>query len=276
MITMEKILVPTDFSPCAKNAVEVALKIAAKAGAQITFQHLHADSSGKTHVPTKKKATADATLSKVKSKLDKLVLQAKRLGIDAKPLLVINKGTDSIENYIGPMGFTLVVMGSHGATGIRELIIGSQTQRVVRNSVAPVLVVKNKSPRINFKDVLFATTFMEDPSRAIHPAVKLAELWKGTVHLLYLGLEDDKQTKAEVERKMKSLESRFPTITFTRNFITTNDAEWGMKHVVKDIEPDAISLTMKLKTGGLIFNHSLAERLVNHESLPVLVINTPN
>jgi len=75
---------------------------------------------------------------------------------------------------------------------------------------------------------------------------------------------------------MKSLESRFPTITFTRNFITTNDAEWGMKHVVKDIEPDAISLTAKLKTGGLIFNHSLAERLVNHESLPVLVINTPN
>lgn len=271
--TMKKILVPTDFSACAENAFSVALEIARKAGAELIVQHLYDDKSGSMHVLPTKPIETDPALGHAKAKLDELVASAERAGVHTRPLLVMNKGTDKIENYIEPLGIDLVVMGSHGATGIRELVIGSQTQRVVRHATAPVLVIKNKPDVVTFDKILFASTFHENPAKALGSVSKLRELWNSTIHMLYIGLENDKQTKAEVDEKMNTLQAQFPNATFTRNFITTNDPEWGIKHAAKDIAPDAIALTTQLKTGAFIFSHSLAESLVNHEQLPVLVIN---
>ncbi len=274
---MKKILVPTDFSACAESAFSVAVEIARKAGAELIVQHLYDDKSGSKHVLTAKAGkteTGDPALGHAKAALDELVARAEHNGINARPLLVMNKGVDKIENYIEPLGIDLVVMGSHGATGIRELMMGSQTERVVRHASAPVLVIKHKPQNIKFERIVLASTFHEDPTEAIAEALKLAALWKGTIHLLYVGLENDKQTKAEVDEKMNVLEAHFSNASFTRNFITTNDPEWGIKHVSKDIVPDVIALTTKVKTGSFIFSHSLANSLVNHETLPVLVINT--
>lgn len=272
-LIMKKILVPTDFSACAENAFSVALEIARKSGAELTVQHLYNDKSGSMHVLLTKPLETDPSLGQTKAKLDELVASAERTGVHARPLLVMNKGTDKIENYIEPLGIDLVVMGSHGATGIRELVIGSQTERVVRHATAPVLVIKNKPDEINFYKILFASTFHENPAKALGKVLQLSQYWSGTIHVLYIGLENDKQTKVEVDEKMNALQAQFTTATFTRNFITTNDPEWGIKHAARDIAPDLIALTTRLKTGAFIFSHSLAESLVNHEQLPVLVIN---
>lgn len=276
---MKKILVPTDFSACAENAISVALEIAKRAGLEVVFQHLFTDTSGSMHTlkPEAKQEEhkqQNEALGNAKAKLDELASRAEHLGLTATPLLVMNKGTDKIENYIEPLGIDLVVMGSHGATGIRELIIGSNTQRVVRHATAPILVVKDKPDKVDFSNILFASTFHEDPAQVLDTPIELSSLWNGTVHLVYVGLEKDKQTKAEVQEKMNVLASQFPTANFTQNFITTNDPEWGIKHTTKDIGPDMIALTTELKTGAFIFSHSLAENLVNHESLPVLIMNT--
>jgi nucleotide-binding universal stress UspA family protein len=268
---MKKILVPTDFSVCADNAVQVALEIASKFQAEIIFQHLYDDLSGSAH--TLQGTAKQQELGHVKAMLDALVHKAEHAGLSARQLLVLNKGNDKIENYIESLNIDLVVMGSHGATGIREKILGSQTQRVVRQSVAPVLVIKHKPERKGFKNMLFATTFHENPEKVIEPVIKLASVYSGKVHLLYVGLEKDTQTKAEVEEKMQRLEQKFSKAMFTRNFITTNDPEWGIQYVAKDVAPDAIALTTQLKVGKFMFTHSLAEDLVNHENRPVLVIN---
>ena len=276
---MKKILVPTDFSPCAENAVAVALEIAKKANSEIVFQHLFDDKSGSLHTlkseaAKKEHTNQDVELGIAKAGLDALVNRAQNLGVTARPLLVMNRGTDKIENYIEPLQIGLVVMGSHGVTGMREIVIGSQTQRVVRHSSAPVLVVKHKPDPLVFNNVLFASTFEENPGPIFDKLVQFVNLWSGTIHLLYIGLDKDKQTKAMVEEKMNLLARQFPKARFTQNFITTNDPEWGIRHASKDIQPDAIAITTYLKTGVLMFAHSIAENLVNHEEIPVFVINT--
>jgi nucleotide-binding universal stress UspA family protein len=276
---MKKILVPTDFSTCAENAVAVALEIARKGGSEIVFQHLFQDNSGSLHTlkpesKLKRHEEHDAALGQAKSNLDELVHRAEKAGIKATPLLVMDKGVDKIENYIEPLKVGLVVMGSHGATGIREMILGSHTQRVVRHATAPVLVIKYKPDLVEFTNILFASTFQEDTSPVVGKLVEFAKLWNSTIHLLYVGLEKDKQSKAEVEEKMNQLTKRFPSVKLTQNFITTNDPEWGIKYAAKDIKPDLIGVTTNLTVGAFIFNHSLAENLVNHEEIPVFVINT--
>jgi nucleotide-binding universal stress UspA family protein len=275
---MKKILVPTDFSPCSENALHVAIEIAKRAHAQVTLQHLYADSSGAFHTPKHTASGAPANhdefLALAKSKLDEAVKYAEHKGVDARQLLVMNRGSDKIENYIAPLAIDLVIMGSHGASGIREMIIGSHTQRVVRHAKAPVLVIKHKPRAISIANIMFASTFHDGgPSPALMVPVELASLWHGKIHLLYVGLEKDKRKKKDIEEKMTLLRKQFPAISFTNNFITTNDPEWGIKYAARDIKPDVIALTTQLKTGAFIFTHTLAEHLVNHESLPVLVIN---
>ena len=58
----------------------------------------------------------------------------------------------------------LIIMGSHGASGIKELLIGSNTERVVRNANIPVLIVKNDLNAVNFEVCNFCLRFL----RRIH------------------------------------------------------------------------------------------------------------
>lgn len=275
---MKKILVPTDFSPCAENAVAVALEIAAKAGAEIAFLHLFADKSGPLHVPQAKISSPkqDAEYGTAQSSLDALVKRAEGKKISAKPLLVRNTGNDKIENYLAPLQIDLVVMGSHGATGIREFIIGSNTQRVVKNASAPVLVIKHKPKKMAFENILFASTFRGDDFRMLPILVKLASLWTASIHMLHINADTGPDYFAEAQEKMRAIEKTFPDINFTHNSITTNDPEWGIKQAAKDIHPDMYALGTEIKSGGLLFSYQLAEALVNHEALPVLVINSKN
>lgn len=266
-----KILVPTDFSACAQTATEVAFEIARQLQAEIIFLHLH-ETPGKAHVPAIEEAT-DPKIGKTKALLEELVNQASRNNLTAKQMLVTHQGGDKIENYIKPLQVDMIIMGSHGATGIREFILGSQTQRVVRQSTVPVLVIKQKLARNTFGNMLYATTLNEDLTNALEQIEKFAKAFNARIHLLYVQYPEKGLSRAQAEEIMRKAGKQFPGISFTCNCITTNDPEWGIGKIAREIPADVIVLTTTIKTGGLFFSHKLAEDLVNHESLPVLVIN---
>lgn len=267
-----KILVPTDFSACAQTASGLALEVARKLNAEIIFLHLH-ESPGKAHIPAMKEA-ADSQVGQKKAWLEELVNQAARFNVAAKQMLVTHQGGDKIENYIGPLKVDMLLMGSHGASGIREYIIGSQTQRVVRHSTVPVLVVKHKPDRARFDNIVFATMLNEDLRIALKQIEPFATAFRAQLHMLYVRYPEQGMSNAEAEEKMRAIEKEFTGIDFTFNCITTNDPEWGIGKVAHEMKADAIALTTHIKAGKLFFSHKLAEDLVNHESLPVLVINT--
>jgi nucleotide-binding universal stress UspA family protein len=266
-----KILVPTDFSACAQTASEVALAIARRLQAEIIFLHLH-ETPGKAHIPAIEKA-ADPKIGQTKALLEELVNLATRNSLTAKQMLVTHQGGDKIENYIGPLQVDMIIMGSHGATGIRELIIGSHTQRVVRHSSVPVLVIKQKPARATFSNMLYATTLNEDIPNALNQIEKFAKAFEARIHMLYVQYPESEPSGAEAEEQMRNAGKRFSGISFTYNSIATNDPEWGIGKMARELQTDVIVLTTTLKTGRLFFSHKLAEDLVNHESLPVLVIN---
>lgn len=265
-----KILVPTDFSDCARTASEVALEIARQLQAEIIFLHLH-ETPGKAHVPAIE--ATDPKIGQTKALLEEWVNRATRKNLTAKQMLVTHQGGDEIENYIKPLQVDMVVMGSHGATGIRKFIIGSQTQRVVRQSSAPVLVIKQKPASNTFGNMLYATTLNEDITDALKQIEKFAIAFKSRIHMLYVQYPEKGMSQAEAEQLLRNAGKQFSEISFTYNCITTNDPEWGIGKIAREMQADVIVLTTAIKTGGLFFSHKLAEDLVNQESLPVLVLN---
>lgn len=269
---MKNILVPTDFSTCAQHAVDAALQIAKQTGARLHFLHILPAEDEHPHV-SGPKATPVHTTAKGLSQdgLNKLVAQASRLGLIATPLLVFDKGSERIENYIKPLNIDLIVMGSHGSTGMRELVIGSNTQRVVRHSTAPVFVVKNKIKEpFRMDHIIYASTFATDTLRDFDQVAHFALLWKSTLDILFVNFKDKVTDQATMNRIAKELTLPYPGLNYTINNIETNDEEWAIHQFVEKIDADMIAITTHDKTGFI--SHSVAEDLVNHEAIPVFVI----
>jgi nucleotide-binding universal stress UspA family protein len=270
---MKTILVPTDFSDCAQTAAKAALSIAAKFNASIYFLHIMPNSDDAAHVPTiKKKLTQNSHKGHVQSELNLLVETAEQLGLTATPLLAFDKGGERIENYIKPLKIDLIVMGSHGATGIRELVIGSNTQRVVRHSSVPVLVIKNLiNDPFKVENILFASTFEETATSGFDFVAQFARAWRATLHILFINFIDKVANQDTIDRLMRDLTNPYPDILFTHNSAETNDEEFGIHQLAEKIGADMIAITPYDKT-GFVITHSVAEDLVNHEEVPVLVI----
>jgi nucleotide-binding universal stress UspA family protein len=272
---MKNILVPTDFSDCANNAARAAMLVATKFKADIHFLHITPYTDETMHVPHgTKPSMTNPQKGHAQNELNLLVAKATHLGLKATPLLVFDKGGERIENYIKPLMIDLIVMGSHGATGIRELVIGSNTQRVVRHSSVPVLVIKNLIGGLfKIENILFASTFEEDTTKAFGIVAGFAKLWKATVHILFINFIDKVANQDTINRIVQKLTEPYPDMMCTTNSAEANDEEWGIHQYVDKIGGvNMIALTTHEKV-GFFLTHSVAEDLVNHEELPVLILN---
>jgi len=269
---MKNILVPTDFSPCAQNAAKAAIQLAVRLKASIHFVHLMPVSDELSLPHVSQTALHNHEKGHAQNQLNLLVATASRLGLTATPLLVFDKGNERIENYIVPLAIDLIVVGSHGATGIRELVIGSNTQRLVRNSSVPVLVIKhNITDSFKTESIVFASTFSEEMIDPFNKLVEIARLLGANVHILFINFIDKLVSQEVMDKIVQKLIRPFPDVQFTTNTAEANDEEFGIHQFVEMIHADIVAITTHDKTGFLI-RHSVAEDLVNHENIPVLVL----
>lgn len=271
---MKRILVPTDFSDCANAASEVALQLAKRSGAEIYFLHLAIGRTEFAKSPKKSIAYTDEEIGLARFKLDQLVRAAEADDIKSKPELVIGTGQERIQDFIKPYKIDWLVMGSHGATGIRERIIGSKTQYTIRNLQVPSIVVKHMPIKSALDHIVFASNFKKDNTHSLGEVINFARIWGSKVHLLFINtldhLIDDKIARLMMSVQIKN----FASTNFTLNVTETNDSEFGIMQFANDIKADMIAVSMESNSLiGRLLNPSIAEQLINHSALPVLIIN---
>ena len=142
------ILVPHDFSSSANHAAAVARDEAKSHGAKILLLHVidlpHQISPDTALVPDQTGAPIsikDYASSAAEAHLEDIAARLAKDG--AKPATFIRFGSphDEITKFVDEMKVDLIVMGTHGRTGLAHLLVGSVTERVVRTSRVPVLTV---------------------------------------------------------------------------------------------------------------------------------------
>ena len=138
-------MVPTDFSACARQALDYAIGFAEQVGATVTLLHIYQVPSlmlpdGSTFVAPPQEMTklGDA----VDRHLAELSDEVADRGVQIKTASVLGAPAHEIVHYASERGFDLVVMGTHGRTGLGHLILGSVAEHVVRASTVPVLTVR--------------------------------------------------------------------------------------------------------------------------------------
>ncbi|MDS0239917.1 MULTISPECIES: universal stress protein [unclassified Haloferax] len=136
-----EILVPTDGSKAAERAIDHALDIAETYDARI-----HALYVVDTSIYTSLDAGADVVIDALEREGDAATRHvreaADEVGIDVQAEVVTGTAYRSIRKYIDDHDIDLVVMGTHGRTGLSHYLLGSVTERVVRTSPVPVLTIR--------------------------------------------------------------------------------------------------------------------------------------
>lgn len=272
---MKSILVPTDFSDCAEEAVRMALAIAKRARSHIYFLHLFREQSVVSTIPHAGHydPIADAGEKRAYSNLSELVVRAERSGLEATPVLIRSVDMEEITNYTASCSADLIVIGSQGMTGIKEFFMGSNAQYVVRHAAVPVIVVK-KIPEIpEIRNIVFASTFNEDVTKPFSKVVDFAKLWNASIDLLFVALNKYHINEHRGEVAMLQIEDKFPEISFTKNRIDTNDEEWGIAQFVHMYSTDMVAISKNEYSGAFkILSQNIAGLLVKHEEIPVMAV----
>ena len=151
---MKKLLVPTDFSECSNYAVDLAFQIALNNDSEIHFMHVISvpvDWVKMTDDQTKLYADVNHKMHHVHGQLDGLLDRADKAGLKAFKFVGYNDSFNTVIDHINHHDIDLVIMGSRGAKGLEEFLVGSNSQKIIRMSKVPVLVVKSAMKDLTVK-----------------------------------------------------------------------------------------------------------------------------
>ncbi|GHC42310.1 universal stress protein [Ulvibacter litoralis] len=269
---MKRILVPTDFSSQAENALKVAAELALKHGSEIYLLHsLEMPLSiGRGADPSNLPESlffiklAEKNFSEL---LEKPYLQE----IDVHEAIGHDEIYNDISNTVEKNNIDLVIMGSHGASGFKEMFIGSNTEKVVRTSTIPVLVIKNAHASFEINDFVFATDFSEECRWSFNEAQKFAKNAGAKMHLLFVNTPSDFKTTLEANEIMKNFVSGMGAENYTLNIYNDTSIEKGILQFAKDTKAQLIGMSTHGRKGiSHFFNGSVSEDLVNHANMPVI------
>lgn len=269
---MKRILVPTDFSEQAENALKVALKLAEKHKSEIFVLH-------SMEMPLHLATSNDS--GSLPESLFFIKLAEKRFGeLREKPYLEgttlnetigHNEIYEDIEEACEKNKIDLIVMGSNGASGFKEMFVGSNTEKVVRTSKTPVLVIKNNHEQFNVTDFVFATDFSEEGRGAMDKAQKFAKKLGAKMHLLFVNTPANFKTSSQAYTIMENFVRGMGVENYTLNIYNDVSVEKGILNFTNHINAQLIGMGTHGRKGiSHFFNGSISEDMVNHANMPVI------
>ncbi|MEN8886671.1 MAG: universal stress protein [Winogradskyella sp.] len=270
---MKKILVPTDFSEQAENALKVAAMLAKKHNAAIYLLHM-------MEIPMQQ-IDPGSTYSDVPEALFFMKLAHKRFedlmksdyleGITVHETVKTDITFNEIKDSCKEFNIDLIVMGSHGASGLKEMFVGSNAEKVVRTSDVPVLVIKNEHSQFNVSKFVFASDFKNDNKKTYEQAVAFAEAFDAEIYLLMVNTANNFLTTYEAKSRITDFISSQSFKNYSIHIHNDTSVENGILNFSKDLDADLIGISTHGRQGiAHFFNGSLSEDLVNHAKRPVI------
>lgn len=275
---MNHILVPTDFSACAGYAEDVAISIAQRNGASLIFLHGISTGFDWLKIPKNKEnqyPEIKARIGQAENELDIRVRKAKDAGVSAIKSLAFLESYKTVANTTLDHAHDLIVVGSHGLSGFKRFVIGSNTGKILRTAKTPVLVIQKPLPQpLSFKTIAFASGLEPDTHPAFERLLHFAKTM-GAEHLHFVevttphNFKPSKQVKEEMERFIANHDYQSLWLQTYNHY----SVEAGIIDFAKDVDADLIGIANHGRTDiTSLFIESIPENLVKYSDFPVLSI----
>jgi len=268
-------LVPTDFSEVADLALEHAIMIAKNFDNDIALLAIYDTGNLITSIFSKN-ATEEMVEKSLQTKLDSIKNDIKKKhGID---IITVVKSAYSIYKTIvdtaEEMGCDSIVMGTHGASGLK-LIMGSNAQRVISNAQVPVFVVKEKHFGDGYKNIVFPVDLTFETRQKVKWAIHLAKKFNSTIHILSFR-EDDEFLEHKINANINNVEAHFKEagVNYTSFFLTDKSglAKETINYAV-NLKADLIMImTQQDESFSEMIIGTYAQQIVNHSPIPIMTV----
>jgi len=189
-LAIERVLCPLDFSDTSRHAIEHALAIARWSGAAVSVLHVCqpmvvSAMTGAGAVDS----DADGDLARLRAEAASLVESAGARDLRVEVFVEAGDAARQILEHAHRRAASLIVMGTHGTTGFERWLLGSVTEKVLRQARCPVLTVPphaHSTAALPFRHVLCAVDFSYASLAALTYAAALAEKSSATLRLLHV------------------------------------------------------------------------------------------
>jgi nucleotide-binding universal stress UspA family protein len=273
---MKKIIVPVDFSEHSEFALETAAGIAKKYNSELIVLHMlelsnAIISANSTKLGEEAVFYLKLAEQKFNSFLDKPYLE----DIEVTPIVKHFKVWTEVNDVANEHKADLIVMGSHGSNGIKEVLVGSNTEKVVRHSDIPVLVIKHSPILLEFENGVFASDFSEDAVAPYLKAKMTFEKLGAKMHLVYVNSPDGNfKSSPEIDKSVADFLKKAdgdlknsPSVSVVSDY----SIEKGILNFANVIGADIIGVATHGRKGlAHFFEGSISEDIANHSTLPVM------
>jgi len=279
---MKKILVPTDFSENATNAIDYAIVVAAKSNAEIVL--LNVFTNVDTTFSSRKKLVNDYNKSLAENLMEQLKELQQRIAANnatVKLTTKLYKGEvqDSILQCASDENADLIIMGTQGASGLKKILIGSTTAGIIGNTTIPVLAIPQEAKWKGLENILFATRQLEANDKILTPVLKLAQLDAALIHVAVFTDSDDNDAGDYMEHGRlinayrQTLPVRYKDIKFKTVQLEGEEFDYTIEQYISDNKINMMIMTThKRSFWESLFNSCMTKEMSYHIKIPLLAI----
>jgi nucleotide-binding universal stress UspA family protein len=290
-MSLKKLLCPIDFSSGSQRALRVAARMASELGAELVLVHAwnlpSRPFAEQNPIPEE---TVRRLVDEEQRQLLAAVTETAELGVPrTTSRLLHGVPWDQIVQAVrDDPAIDLIVMGTHGRTGLARVFLGSVTEQVVRHSPCSVLVTRDPVGLAAFENVLCAIDFSEDSSQVIQRAAELATRGLRAITLLHVieppatfsgwrlpatQLADFQQQAAvELERRASELAKKV-SVPVTTQIRVGGPAAQILEALDAEPRSNLVLMGSHGRTGiKRVLVGSVAETVLRHAACPVLIV----
>ena len=272
---MRLIIVPTDFSPIADNALKYGMDLASAMGSSLMITHVYQLPISYTDVPIvtvsveEIKRVSDEKLSELKHNIE--TITEGRLIVYTESRL--GDVTDEIEKLTKTLHPFAVIMGTRGMSGAGRFFLGSNSLSVINRITIPVYVIP---PGVRFKPFkkIGLATDMRDVVDSTHvtPIRELINFFNAELHVLNVDHERSR-FRPETPQESLNLDVLVSGLNPVYDFIESKDVNEGINEFAEKNNLDAV-ITLPKKHGLLqgLFQKSTTRELIHHTNVPLICI----
>ncbi len=262
---MKNIIVPVDFSNNSVIALSYAIELSKSFGENIIVLHTYQEGFSDT--------TKEELYHEAKEKMDNLMnkISVHAGNVKVSPVIIRGGAVDKITQTARSRNCDLIVMGSKGASGIKEVFLGSVAGGVISEAKVPVLIIPTKNQRIGFYKVVFAVGQDKVIKEDVSPLLKFINAFRSELEIVHFG--NEREDPMQLSENLEFLEE---LDNYTVNYAygkSDADMENKLQTFAKDKDADLICMIRRNKTfWQRLFGGSATLKQTYHSEIPLLIL----
>jgi len=274
---MKTIIVPTDFSPIATNAMHYAIDMAKSVNASILLLHVYQVPVSFSDTPIvlvsieDLRKGAEEQIARLKTEVEHLTSGSLKVYTETR----LGNVADELENLCNKINPFAVIMGTKGASGVERILFGSNTLTAIRHLTWPVICVPpGKSYGNGIKKIGFACDFKDVvKTTPTHFIVDFVKEFKAELDVLNVDYHN-KHFKPETPEQSLLLHTMLEEASPAYHFIEHADIEDGINEFAEKNNLDLIiTIPKKHRLLEGVFKPSSTKQLVYQSHVPVMCVH---